>query len=221
MKKLLIAIVIVVALIASAAVGSALFIKSKGGYYKAPVIPVCTPNASELLGYINQERAKLGAPQLTIDTALAVSSQNKLQDMVNGHYYGHLLLDGSEPWVFIRNQGVKALVGEDIDINALSPALDWQAFKNSPAHYKSLTNARFTRVGISTECIAYPIEHSTGPDDNSKLVGTTSKELTVVHLAAPEPVVQTPAPQYTPTNSRTICTYYPAVETVPARSVCN
>lgn len=155
--------------------------------------PVCSPDSEALLNLINQERVKVGVPALRVDNALMTAATEKLNDMVKGAYYGHKLLDGSEPWRFERSQGVTAALGEDIDINALTPQADWVAFKNSPPHYASLTNALYSRVGLEERCTSYPIEHSTGPDDNSGMIGTTAHELTVVELAAPEPVQNTQA----------------------------
>jgi uncharacterized protein YkwD len=154
----------------------------------APVASVesCNPDASQLLSLVNQERSKLGAPILTIDPALAASAKNKLNDEVTNQYYGHNKIDGSSTVSFIRAVGVNAAWGEDLDDNALNPTEDWTALKNSPAHYASLTNPTFTRIGIAEQCVDYVLRTGTGPDDNSNLVGQTIKELTVVHLAAPE-----------------------------------
>lgn len=149
--------------------------------------PTCTPDASQLLDLINQERIKLGAPMLVVDPALAESARAKLNDEVNSQYYGHNLLNGDAASTLIRAQGVNAAWGEDLDENALNPVQDWKAFKNSPAHYASLTNPAYTRVGIAEKCVNFVLKAGTGPDDNSNLVGSKIKELTVVHLAAPEP----------------------------------
>lgn len=184
------------------AIGTALVVKSKGGFATAPVPVTCSVDAAQFLGYINAERAKLGAPQLVTDSKLAVSSHNKLQDMVSGHYYGHNLLDGSSTFAFLSQQGVHESWSEDLDLNGMTPLSDWTTLKNSPPHYASLTNPLYTRVGIDTQCVAFTIEHGTGPDDNSKLVGSSAKELTVIHLAAPEPVQ---APQVTAKPQASSC----------------
>lgn len=174
--------------------------------------PVCSPDASALLGLINQERAKLGAPQLVIDPALATSASNKLNDEITNEYYGHSLVDGSNDVSILRAQGINAASSEDLDANALNPAMDWKSFKNSPAHYSSLTNAQYTRVGIANQCVDFTLSKETDSVENVP-VGTRIKELTVVHLAGPEPIA--PAPQaQTPIVSpaqQCFTTYYPAI----------
>jgi len=147
---------------------------------------VCQTDVASLLALIINERARVGSPALTIDPALAASAHNKLADEVAGQYYGHNLLDGSSTGAFIRSQGVNAAWGEDLDVNALTPTIDWSSFKASAAHYASLTDPQYTRVGIAEQCVDLTIKASTGPDDNSNLIGVPVKELTVVHLAAPE-----------------------------------
>lgn len=186
---------------------------------KTPVAvtqPACNVDAGILLTEINAERSKLGVPQLSIDSTLATTSKQKLDDMVGKKYFGHDLPDGSNFSVFIRNAGIHAAASEDVAENTFNPENTWESYKASPSHYKSLTDPQFTRVGISTQCVTYVVQTSTGPDDNSSLVGKTVTDLTVVQLASPEPApqpqVQTkyvPAPNSShigPSYSQTNCT---------------
>lgn len=142
----------------------------------------CVVNAKELLSLINNERERLGAPALTINSDLASIANNKLVDMRDNKYYGHLGLDGSKPDKYYRQFGVDSAFSEDLDVNAMSPAADWTALKGSPSHYKSLVNPQYTRIGIGSECEDYTITKTTGPDDNSNLVGKQAQELTVIEL---------------------------------------
>jgi uncharacterized protein YkwD len=164
---------------------------------------VCAVNASALLDLMNQERSKLGAPVLTVDPALSVSAKNKLDDMEKNRYYGHQLLDGSEYYSTIREQGINAAVSEDLDVNSNTADDDWASLKGSPAHYKSLTNPAYTRVGASTRCTDYVLEKSTGPADNSQLIGRKIKSLTVVHLAGPEPTARAASTGSSPNKAST------------------
>ena len=148
----------------------------------------CTVNANTLLTLINSERAKIGSPALVVDPQLSISSRNKLDNMVLQKYYGHNQIDGSSWSVYAQNQGVKASISEDINVNALSSETLWSSYKNSPSHYQSLTNPSFTRVGVATQCTNFILEKSTGPSDNSNLIGKNISDLTVVHLASPEPI---------------------------------
>lgn len=177
----------------------------------------CSPDAGKLLSLINSERSKLGAPVLTVDTSLATAAGEKSRSLEDGLYYGHQIPDGTDIFKFLRNQGVKASASEELDVNALSPDEDWDAFRASSSHYSSLTNASYTRIGISERCVDYTIKTATGPDDNSRLVGQQAKELTVIYLASPEPT-PAPTPQYSqPTYaSPSITQCYPAVGSMPA-----
>lgn len=182
-------------------------------------IPTCQPDTSQLLSFINQERAKIGSPQLTVDSALATSAHNKLNDEVMGQYFGHKLLDGSSPHSFITAQGVNAAWSEDISSNALNPTVDWASFKGSPTHYASLTDPQYTRVGIAELCSNYKIAKETDATEDIP-IGTQVSELTVVHLAAPEPVAAAPAPvpTYVAPKAR-VTTCYPAYFSNPATCI--
>ena len=173
------------------------------------VTPPCTVNAAALLTHIQDERAKLGAPILTSDNLLAQSSREKLDDMIANKYYGHDLTDGSAFSTLIRDKGIKASISEDLGSSDNNADQSWDEFKNSPEHYKSLTDPTYTRIGISTQCTDYMMEKSTGPTDNSSMVGQKITDLTVIHLAGPEPVAPVPTSDTQQTRSRTSCVSTP------------
>lgn len=178
--------------------------------------PTCSPDASQLLSLINQERAKIGSPALAVDAALATSAHNKLTDEITNRYYGHNLIDGSNDVSILRAQGINAMSSEDLDENALTPSEDWLAFKNSPAHYASLTDPRYTRVGLAEQCTNYSLAKETDAEGNVP-TGTLIRELTVVHLAADEAKVQAQAPapvNYVPKQQITTC--FPPLAGLPA-----
>jgi uncharacterized protein YkwD len=145
----------------------------------------CNMDADKLLGYINAERAKLGAPELHTDTTLAQASTLRSDDMISQGYFSHQTPNGQ--WYdVVRSLGVKAKVSEDLGSNDDTPEEAWAEFKSSAAHYESLTNPQYTRVGISTKCTTYKLTKSIEPGDDQYL-GTTTTDLTVVTLAANEP----------------------------------
>lgn len=153
-------------------------------------VPVkqCSPDAKALVSKINTERSRLGEAPLELDRSLVAAANQKVTNMIEYQYYGHNFPDGStDTFKFVRGYGVNAAVSEDLDFNALNPTEDWGAFKNSPPHYESLTNATYTRIGAVEECVNYTVKHATGPDDNTNLIGTQAKELTVVYVAGDEP----------------------------------
>lgn len=174
----------------------------------------CQPDASQLLSLINQERTKLGSPTLSVDTALAKSAKNKLNDEITNQYYGHNLIDGSNDISLLRAQGVNAASSEDLDENALTPAQDWASFKASPAHYASLTDPQYLRVGIAAQCVGYKTVKQTDSTGNIP-VGTALTELTVIHLAGVEPQAQAQTPVYVAPKQQ-ITTCYPPLAGLPA-----
>jgi hypothetical protein len=170
----------------------------------------CNIDASQLLGLINAERAKLGAPQLVIDPSLAVSAKDKMDDMTTNQYFGHNKLDGTSPESFMTAHGVKAAWSEDVGFGDMNADSYWQSFRESPSHYSSLTSPKYTRVGIASSCTGFDIKKVTGPEDNNDVLGDHAASLAVVHLAAPEPVNTYYQPRHTscisnPYTGLTVC----------------
>lgn len=159
---------------------------------QTPVAPVCQVDAGKLLEYVNAERSRLGAPQLQIDATLATAAKYKLDNMVAEKYFAHKMANGTDWFKYARDLGVHAAVSEDIGSNDNTPEQSWQEFKGSPAHYKSLTDPQYTRVGVSAQCTDFVREKAVEPGDE-KYVGAKITDLTVVTLAGVEP--QKPAPQ--------------------------
>lgn len=150
-------------------------------------IPVCKIDTQALLNAINVERISLGRQELAVDSSLQLSATNKLDDMYSKNYYGHNLPDGRSWDVFYKAQGIKAVGAENENIGGMSEAEVWKSFKGSPSHYSSLTDTKFSRVGIASKCQDItPALDTANP--SSGTVGTTYPSLTVVHLAGIEPV---------------------------------
>jgi hypothetical protein len=110
--------------------------------------------------------------------------------MVSQQYFGHNRLDGSSWGTLVDRSKVSSAISEDIEMGDLTSAGQWEAFKNSPNHYRSLTDPKYTRVGISSNCVQLTVLHSTGPESDPSIENTTTSDVTVVHLAAPEPAAQ-------------------------------
>lgn len=145
----------------------------------------CELTASGVLGYINAERAKLGAPQLTVDPRLITTSGQKISAMIAQEYYGHDAPDGvTTLGNLTKAQGIYGQVGEDVDGSQNTDEAAWQAFKNSPPHYASLTDPTYRTVGISVACnLDYVVKIDTAPQIDGNATGDTVTSLVVVHLA--------------------------------------
>lgn len=160
----------------------------------APPPPVCQVNAEKLLGYVQAERSKLGVPLFAVEPKLVTASQDKLNLMIEQKYFAHHLPD-NRPWsVFIRAQGIRAGISEDIGSSDLTPEQSWEEFKKSPDHYASLTSSEYTRVGAAAQCTDYTVEKAVD-EGGDTLVGQKITDLTIISLAGNEPVA--PAAQTT------------------------
>jgi uncharacterized protein YkwD len=101
-----------------------------------------------MLVLVNEERAKVGAPPLTIDPALTRSARAHSEDMWQRQYFAHVNPDGHDP--FDRMLAADAIflgAGENL---ALAPTTELAhiGLMNSPGHRRNILDPNFTRVGI-------------------------------------------------------------------------
>lgn len=184
MKKLTVATALAVILALFGAFGVALANTAETPQQQ-PATPVCSVDASKLLEQINAERQNLGAPALLIEQKLSTSARQKLDDMVSKKYYSHTQI-GASYVDLIRTQGIHAAIAENLGSDDVTPENSWVEFKNSPSHYKSMIDPKYTRVGIAAQCTDFVLEHQTDAID-ATMVGQEVRDLTVVHLAGDEP----------------------------------
>lgn len=191
-----------------------LFYKGTPDAQAVPQAAVCSVDAGKLLGYINAERSKLGAPELVVDATIATAAKYKLDDMAAKKYFAHKMPDNTEWHAKLRSLGVNATTAENIGSNDSTPEQSWEEFKSSPSHYSSMTDPQYTRIGIATQCTDYTLELALEAGDE-QYVGTKVTDLTVVTLAGVEPKAQQYQPQAPVTNyvtpsyrpSTTYCTH--------------
>lgn len=169
---------------------------------------VCQVDAGKLLEYVNTERSRLGAPQLQVDSLLATAAKQRLDHMATEKYFSHKLPDGSEWAKFVRDQGVNATISENLGSNDNTPEQSWQEFKDSSNHYKSLTNPKYTRIGIAAQCTDFVLEKAVDPSDD-QYVGNRVTDLTVAILADDEPPKQQEQPQQS-TRLKASCFSFPS-----------
>lgn len=103
---------------------------------------------SEMLGYINAERAKAGAAPLTLSQSLSNGAYLKSKDMAVNGYFDHNSPTYGSPFDMMKSLGITySTAGENIAKNtSVKGAHD--AFMNSPGHRANILNANFAKIGL-------------------------------------------------------------------------
>ncbi len=117
-------------------------------------IPTPTPAPSnnamqtEMLGYINAERAKANLTQLALDTNLNSGAYLKSQDMAVNKYFDHNSPTYGSPFEMMKSLGITyRAAGENIAKNvSVKGAHD--AFMNSPGHKANILNSAYHKIGL-------------------------------------------------------------------------
>lgn len=115
---------------------------------------VTPPNQNELLQLVNAERAKVGAPALTLDERLNKSAQDKCEDMIARGYWSHYGPNGEEPWVFIKKYLPSYKhAGENLARRFVTSHETVRGWVISPTHYEAMVKTDFgiTGFGICSE----------------------------------------------------------------------
>ncbi len=103
---------------------------------------------AQMLGLINEERAKEGLPPLAADTALTRVARAHSHDMFVRGYFAHVTPDGITPADRVRAAGIRYLItGENL---ALGPTLQicHTGLMNSPGHKANILHKSYGRAGI-------------------------------------------------------------------------
>jgi hypothetical protein len=106
--------------------------------------------ADQVLGLVNQERARAGLSPLTMDAQLNSAAQNYAEAMGSTGVYAHNGADGSTPLSRMNAAGFPGTGawGENIAAAYNTAAEVMQAWMNSPGHRSNLLNPTFTHIGI-------------------------------------------------------------------------
>lgn len=97
---------------------------------------------------VNNERAKVGAKPLKIDSTIRTVARFHSMDMAKNGYFSHINLAGKTPADRMRDGSINFLLaGENI---ALAPneELAQIGFMNSPKHRDNILDPNFGRIGI-------------------------------------------------------------------------
>lgn len=164
MKKLLISSAVVLSLLM---VGAGAFVFYVGNMPDEVVATQTVepeskpPTVDELLRLVNEERAKVGVTALVLDENMNTTAQWKADDMHSRDYFSHWpeTMDGKpNTEKYTVNLEMRKLLDasctessenirdNDEYINTSAEAV--RAWAMSPAHYKAMTDARYSKTGF-------------------------------------------------------------------------
>ncbi|MCL4385105.1 MAG: DUF4214 domain-containing protein [Cyanobacteria bacterium] len=108
---------------------------------------------NNLLGIINQTRAKNGRRQLVINAELSSIARARSMDMLTRNYFSHITPDGKNIFMILNENGYSwQLAGENIF--ECSPAANgtetaiFNIWMSSSSHRDNILNGNFSQVGI-------------------------------------------------------------------------
>lgn len=116
-------------------------------YLRPATAPVS--NTFAVVNLINVERAKVGAPPVTLDSRLIASAKAKCEDMVERRYWSHYTPDGEEPWVFFNDVRYKG-AGENLGTGSRAAKTLVQGWQDSPEHKEIQLDPSFNKIGIAS-----------------------------------------------------------------------
>ena len=98
----------------------------------------------------NQERAKVGAPALTLNSLLTEAALRKGGDMFAFNYWAHNSPSGRDPWSFFLEVGYRYLyAGENLARDFANPEGVVQAWMASPTHRDNILNPKYREIGVA------------------------------------------------------------------------
>lgn len=110
--------------------------------------PCAVSVEATMLGLVNEERAKVGAPQLAADNALREVGRRHSLDMFRQGYFSHYTPDDLDPFDRMDAAGITyQAAGENL---ALAPTVQAAhiGLMNSPGHKRNILNPQFHKLGI-------------------------------------------------------------------------
>jgi uncharacterized protein YkwD len=155
----------------------------------------------ELLGLINEERAKAGSPPLVPSVALNRAAAWMSQDMVDKGYFAHEPDSlGRSFQQRLRDCGMAGgYWGENLAI-AAGPANAFAGWMNSAGHRESMLNPRFRYAGIGHYQGGWTLDLSSVDGSAAAPAPPPANTATTTSTATASPV-STPTPTPMPTSA--------------------
>ena len=111
--------------------------------------------AIEVLNLVNVERAKVGAPPLTLAGDLQEEADIRAREIIQ--LFSHTRPDGTECFTVMRNRGNTC--GENIAAGYSSPAKTVEQWMNSPGHRENILNPAYRELGVGYAYEDYSTYH--------------------------------------------------------------
>lgn len=104
-------------------------------------------NAEQVLALVNQARAEVGLPGLTLNSTLLSAAHVRASEIAVS--FSHTRPDGRSCFTAWDEAGVTYMTaGENIAAGQTSPEDVMNSWLNSPGHYANITNANFTELAV-------------------------------------------------------------------------
>lgn len=116
-----------------------------------PKVPKPTVTVEGILILVNDERAKVGVQPLKMNDALMRSAQEKCDDMVAEHYYGHVNpRTGKHGYEYaISAVGGDVHLSENLIMRTDTDRGTVNGWLYSPPHKEAMLNQKYTATGIA------------------------------------------------------------------------
>lgn len=107
-----------------------------------------TAMQTEMLGYINADRAKEGLAALALDKTLSDGAYLKSKDMVVNGYFSHTSPTYGSPFDMMKSLGISyGYAGENI-AKQITVKGAHDAFMNSPGHRANIMKVEYKKIGL-------------------------------------------------------------------------
>lgn len=107
-------------------------------------------NAENIFNLINKSRYEYGLPPFIYNEKLALSAEEKAQDMEEKQYFEHISPEGLQPWFFAEKNDYKYKnFGENLAEGFFSAETVHESFMNSSGHRDNILSEEFEEVGIA------------------------------------------------------------------------
>jgi uncharacterized protein YkwD len=104
---------------------------------------------AEVVTIVNQERAKVGCPAVTVDDRLTAAARAHSADMAARNYFSHTTPEGVDFATRITNAGYRwSGAGENIAKGQRTPQEVMTSWMNSDGHKANILNCGYKNLGV-------------------------------------------------------------------------
>ncbi len=99
---------------------------------------------------MNRQRAASGLAPLRINARLEAAADDRITDMFDRNYFGHVSPDGTPPWKCVEQRGYDYReVGENIAVGYPNADAVVDGWMHSPGHRANVLSRNFDEVGVA------------------------------------------------------------------------